>query len=110
MATGLPDWSSYDGGIGTEIPKPFITRLGEGSGTMATRWFYKVHEKVLGPLSSDELLRKVRHEEIKPTTEVRKDNSAWFTADQVNGLFETAFKDHPGKRVEKTMDTEYHGD
>ena len=77
---------------------------------MATRWFYKVHEKVLGPLNSDELLRKVRHEEIKPTTPVRKGDSAWFTADQVDGLFETAFKDHPGKRVEKTMDTEYHGD
>lgn len=77
---------------------------------MATRWFYKVHEKVLGPLDSDEFLRKVRHEEIKPATQVRKNDSAWFPAEQVNGLFETAFKDHPTRSVEKNTETEYHGD
>ena len=76
---------------------------------MATRWFYKVHAKVIGPLTNEELLRKVRVQEIKADTEVRKDNSAWFPAQQVNGLFETAFKDMPN-REEKTAETEYHGD
>ncbi len=76
---------------------------------MATRWFYKVHAKVIGPLTNDELLGKVKRQEITADTQVRKGDSAWFPAQQVNGLFETAFKDLPNK-VEKTVETEYHGD
>ena len=81
----------------------------KGREIMATRWFYKVHEKVIGPLESDELLRKVRRGDITEGTQVRKNDSAWFPAKDVNGLFEAAFKDHPEK-AEKTVETEYHGD
>ena len=76
---------------------------------MATRWFYKVHAKVIGPLTNEELLRKVKVQEIKKDTEVRKDNSAWFPAQQVNGLFEAAFQGMPNQE-EKSVETEYHGD
>ena len=76
---------------------------------MATRWFYRVQGKVVGPMTNDELLRKVKIQEVKPDTEIRKDDSAWFPAQQVSGLFETAFKGHPNQ-VEKPVETEYHGD
>ena len=46
----------------------------------------------VGPLRPSELLTLVRRGEIKPETLLRKDDSAWFPARDVGGLFEAAVK------------------
>jgi hypothetical protein len=66
-------------------------------------------EKVEGPISPQQLLNKVRLGEIKPTTPIRKNDSAFFAAEEVDGLFQTAFKDQPGK-LHHWYETEHHGD
>jgi len=76
---------------------------------MATKWFYKLGGRTEGPVSGADLLAKVREGVIKEGSWVRKDDSAWFPAEEVNGLFETAFRDQPGK-ISKDIQTEYHGD
>jgi hypothetical protein len=76
---------------------------------MATQWYFKVGEKIQGPLTPEELLKKVRAGEIKSSTQVRKNDSPFFPAEEVNGLFETAFKNQPGK-LHHWYETEHHGD
>lgn len=44
----------------------------------------------VGPLRPAELLSMVRKGEINPETKLRKDDSAWFPAGDVGGLFEAA--------------------
>jgi hypothetical protein len=44
----------------------------------------------VGPLRPNELLALVRKGEIQPETMLRKDDSAWFEARTVGGLFEAA--------------------
>lgn len=59
-----------------------------------TNWFVQqggTGEDV-GPLRPSELLEKVRRGEVTRTSRVRKDNSAWFSAEQVGGLFEAAMR------------------
>ncbi|MCA9140460.1 MAG: hypothetical protein KDB00_27000 [Planctomycetales bacterium] len=46
----------------------------------------------VGPLRPRELLTLVRKGEIKPETRLRKDDSAWFPAADVGGLFEAAVR------------------
>ena len=46
----------------------------------------------VGPLRPSELLTMVRNGEIKPETRLRKDDSAWFPASDVGGLFEAAVR------------------
>jgi hypothetical protein len=60
-------------------------------------------------MSADELLKKVRSGDVNAATMIRKDDSTWFPAEEVDGLFEAAFKDQPGRYV-KEPDTEYSGD
>ena len=60
---------------------------------MASQWYCEVRGKKIGPLSPPELLEKVRVGDVTPTTMVRKNDSKWFRADQVGGLFEAAFRD-----------------
>jgi len=57
-----------------------------------SEWFYqsKKNEPV-GPLTSKELLDKVRNGEISSITLVRKDDSQWVAADEVGELFSKAF-------------------
>lgn len=59
-------------------------------------WFLKRFEgnvqTEVGPLRPSELLKLVRNGEIKPETHLRKDDSAWFEAKQVGGLFEAAVR------------------
>lgn len=43
-----------------------------------------------GPLRPRELLRLVRMGEVTPETMIRKNDSAWFEATKVGGLFEAA--------------------
>ena len=44
----------------------------------------------IGPLRPAELLKLVRSGEVTPETKIRKDNSGWFNASAVGGLFEAA--------------------
>jgi hypothetical protein len=76
---------------------------------MATKWFYKQAGRTFGPISNVELLARVRNGDIVESSWVRKDDSRWFPAEEVNGLFEAAFQDQPG-RIRKEVNTEYHGD
>lgn len=46
----------------------------------------------VGPLRPSELLTMVRRGEIQPETKLRKDDSAWFEARAVGGLFEAAVR------------------
>lgn len=46
----------------------------------------------VGPLRPSELLSLVRKGDIKPETRLRKDDSAWFPAGDVGGLFEAAVR------------------
>ncbi len=57
---------------------------------MATEWYYRIMNDVIGPLSSRQLLEKVRTGQIKHDTLVRKDDSQWVPASQVNGLMDAA--------------------
>ena len=47
----------------------------------------------MGPMSPQELLEMVRVGDVTGTTLVRKNDSKWFRADSVGGLFEAAFRD-----------------
>ena len=57
-------------------------------------WFIEQPEvaEEIGPLHPSELLEKVRSGEVRPETRVRKDDSAWFEASAVGGLFEAAMR------------------
>jgi hypothetical protein len=76
---------------------------------MATQWFCKLKEGVRGPLTAAELKEKVRDGEVSGITLVRKDDSKWFPAKEVVGLFEAAFGDDPEK-LKKAQETELPGD
>lgn len=56
-------------------------------------WYYQVLGKNVGPLSSKELLEKVRTGQIEADTPIRKDDSQWVPASEVNGLFAAAYQD-----------------
>ncbi len=57
------------------------------------QWFIYVSDyEVLGPLTPSELLNKVRRGEVVAETPLRKDDSAWFRAKDVGGLFDAATK------------------
>ncbi len=56
------------------------------------QWFIQSAEEVLGPYSPSEVLDKIRHGEITRETRLRKDDSAWFPAAEIGGLFEAALK------------------
>ncbi len=47
----------------------------------------------IGPMRPSELLDLVRKGDVKPDTKLRKDNSAWFPAKEVGGLFEAAVRE-----------------
>lgn len=52
-------------------------------------WYYRTFpgdEK--GPIGSSQLLELIRRGEVKANTEVRKGNSTWVNACQVNGLWQ----------------------
>ena len=60
-------------------------------------WYVKLdetetEEEILGPLRPSELLKMVRSGQVVPETQIRKDDSAWFSAQQVGGLFEAAIR------------------
>jgi len=76
---------------------------------MATQWFCKLKDGVRGPISGAELKEKVRDGEVSGVTLVRKDDSRWFPAKEVVGLFDAAFGDYP-ENMKKAQETELPGD
>ena len=60
---------------------------------MASEWYCDLRGKKVGPLTPQELLEMVRLGDVTATTMVRKNDSKWFRADEVGGLFEAAFRD-----------------
>ena len=73
---------------------------------MATQWYFNVMGKVFGPVSSSDLLERVRCGDITGATPVRKNNSKWFPAKEVGGLFEAAFKDRPEYQTQPTEESD----
>ncbi|MCC9657314.1 GYF domain-containing protein [Rhodopirellula halodulae] len=53
-------------------------------------WFVQRGDEQLGPLKPAELLALVRDGSVVAETKIRKDDSNWFTASEVGGLFEAA--------------------
>lgn len=56
------------------------------------QWFVQSAEDVLGPFGPSDVLDMVRRGTIRRETKLRKDDSAWFPAEQIGGLFEAAAK------------------
>lgn len=48
--------------------------------------------EMVGPLKPADLLKMVREGEVVPESLLRKDDSAWFEAREVGGLFEAAMR------------------
>ena len=48
--------------------------------------------EMVGPLKPAELLKMVREGDVVPESLLRKDDSAWFEAREVGGLFEAAMR------------------
>lgn len=63
-------------------------------GTDVTSWFIQTDDnrEDVGPLRPSDLLQKVRAGEVTRETLLRKDDSAWFLAGTVGGLFEAAMR------------------
>ncbi len=74
---------------------------------MATQWYLKTLGGVVGPLSGKELLQKVKQREVTAETLIRKGDSKWTPAMEVNGLFDAAF---PGRATTSATPAEYPGD
>jgi hypothetical protein len=73
---------------------------------MANEWYCDLMGKVVGPIGPAELLQMVKKGEVTSETLVRKDDSKWYPADEVGGLFEAAFKDHTADPT-RMVETEY---
>ncbi len=65
---------------------------------MATEWYYQIMNDIVGPLTSSQLVDRVRSGQVKEDTLVRKDDSQWVPARQVNGLLE-AVNQHRTQRI-----------
>ncbi len=55
-----------------------------------TAWFVQRENEEIGPLRPADLLTLVRDGSVNPDTMIRKDDSSWFPASSVGGLFEAA--------------------
>ena len=56
------------------------------------KWFIQQQRDELGPLASADLLEEIRKGNVTPSTMIRKDDSQWVPAREVNGLFSAAEK------------------
>jgi hypothetical protein len=57
-----------------------------------SQWFVQQQVEVLGPFTPSELLTMVRRGTVTKETKIRKDDSSWFPACDVGGLFEAAVR------------------
>ena len=66
----------------------------QGGDLLVTKWFVqrKSNQEDLGPLRPNELLEMVRSGDVTHDTMLRKDDSTWFAASDVGGLFEAAMR------------------
>lgn len=62
---------------------------------MATEWYYQIMNETVGPLSSSQLIARLRSGQIKEDTLIRKDDSQWVPAHQVNGLMDHVVNNQP---------------
>jgi uncharacterized protein with PIN domain len=52
-------------------------------------WFYRIEDgREFGPIGSSQLLELIRQGHVASETEVRKDDSPWVRACEVNGLWQ----------------------
>jgi len=56
------------------------------------QWFMQSAAEELGPFSPSQVLEMVRRGEITRDTKLKKDDSAWFPAGEIGGLFEAAVR------------------
>ncbi len=56
------------------------------------QWYFQEAAEEKGPFSPSQLLDLVRRGVVVRETKLRKDDSAWFAAAEVGGLFEAAVK------------------
>ncbi len=57
-----------------------------------TQWFMQSAAAELGPFAPSQVLEMVRRGEITRETKLKKDDSAWFPAGEIGGLFEAALR------------------
>ncbi len=57
-----------------------------------TQWFMQSAAAELGPFAPSQVLDMVRRGEITRETKLKKDDSAWFPAGEIGGLFEAAVR------------------
>ncbi len=76
------------GRVASYAMMPTVEQTRGTDGKMATEWYYQIMNDVVGPLSGRQLLDKVRAGQVKEDTLIRKDDSQWVPARQVNGLLE----------------------
>tara|TARA_B100002051_G_C16467482_1_gene501550 strand:+ start:158 stop:586 length:429 start_codon:yes stop_codon:yes gene_type:complete len=58
-----------------------------------TEWYCDILGDVVGPLKPSQLLEMVRAGDVSRETLIRKDDSQWVPAMEVNGLFDAASKE-----------------
>lgn len=58
---------------------------------MSTQWYCDLMGKIEGPITAGELLTLVKSGKVTASTLIRKDDSKWFPAEEVGGLFQSAF-------------------
>ncbi|GIW94153.1 MAG: hypothetical protein KatS3mg110_2194 [Pirellulaceae bacterium] len=85
MASGLPNEEPLD-------EQRLMRRRPTVDPELAESWYVDLEGTVLGPISAHELLDRVRQGEVTADTPVRKGDSQWVKAGEVNGLFEAAFR------------------
>lgn len=71
---------------------------------MAVQWYCDLMGKIVGPMTAQQLMEKVRRGEVSGTTPIRKDDSKWFPASEVNGLFEAAFREADQKQKQRMQE------
>lgn len=65
---------------------------------MATEWYYQIMNDEVGPLTGSQLVACVRSGKVKEDTLIRKDDSQWVPASQVDGLLD-AVGNNQSKRL-----------
>jgi hypothetical protein len=55
------------------------------------QWFYRINGHAeFGPIGASDLLELIRQGQVDGQTEIRKDDSAWVLACEINGLWQAA--------------------
>ena len=65
---------------------------------MAAEWYFRVGGSEFGPLAAADLVQQVARGQIRPDTEVRKNDGPWFPASRVAGLFDRAAHEQSPQR------------